>query len=756
VIRARLARALGACLLWCAVLIPGVATAAPAPADAALTPAVLGTVKDSTGRPIPNAQVSVSALGRTTTTDDAGAFALRGLPAGSYHVTATLVGYRPAHADVTLTETGTDVRIALVLAQTPLRLSGVVVTASPTGGDEDNLTQAASELSGKALNRALGASIAQTLAAEPGVAMRFNGPAANAPVIRGLQGDRILVLQDGERSGDLSSAAPDHSVSIDPLGAQRIEVVRGPASLLYGNNALGGVVNVITNDIPTSVPSHLEGSVATSAESVNPGGAFYGALTAPLGKNWAYTVRGGVRSSGDLRTGGGGSLARTQARSWNGTAGLGYQTDHANGGIVFRAYDFNYGLPNEPTSPDLGTHIAGHKYVVSAKSQFETDNTTIPLVDLDATVQQYRHDELSPVGDVNTSFDLRTQTVSAKAKTAFGSARGVFGVQGLFKQYASTGDEALTPAAKSRAYGAYLYQDLPLSGAASADDRVPHLQAGARWDSYRIASQAGAAKFGAARTVDVSAVSGSIGVSLPVTDAATFGLSAARGFRAPTVEELFSNAFHDAAGTYDKGNPTLSAETNSGLDAILRIRGSAMSGSIGAYYSKVANFVIPSIVKDTLIDGVLEPLNNFTQSDATLSGIEGSIESILAPHLVGALTGDLVRGSLTGGASIPFMPAARLGGSLRYDNGRWSVGGDLRHAFAQGQVSGGSVDIPTAAYTLANLSAGYQVIVDGLVHSLTLRVDNLTDARYYDASSRIKSFAPNPGRNVAMVYKVLF
>ena len=161
-------------------------------------------------------------------------------------------------------------------------------------------------------------------------------------------------------------------------------------------------------------------------------------------------------------------------------------------------------------------------------------------------------------------------------------------------------------------------------------------------------------------------------------------------------------------------------------------------------------------MKDTLVDGANVPLNNFTQADATLYGIEGSFEAVLAPHIVGGLMGDLVRGAFVSGAPLPFIPAARLGASLRWDNGRWSLGSDARHAFAQDRVSGGDVDIATASYTVMNVNAGYQVIVGGLVHSLTLRVDNLADTKYYDASSRIKSFAPNPGRNIAMVYKVLF
>lgn len=742
-------------------LVALVATiSAPALAHASrpdhLAPAVIGTVKDSAGRPLPNASVLVVEAGRVASTNELGEFVFRGLPAGIYHITATLVGYKPGHADAIITDAGPDVKVAIIMNATAMRLASVVVSASPTGGDADNLTQAATELSGKTLNRNLGTSIAQTLASEPGLAMRFNGPAANAPIIRGLQGDRILVLQDGERTGDLSSAAPDHAVSIDPLAAQRIEVVRGPASLLYGNNALGGVVNVISNDIPTSVPSHVAGSVAVQGESVNPGGSSFASVTAPMGDNAAFTLRGGFRSTGDLKTGGGGSLAMTQARSWNGSAGVGFTGNALNGGVVFRKYDFSYGLPSEAGSPDMGTHINGNRSTLSGRFQLQTGAPTFPSVNVEATSQRYQHDELSPEGAVNTAFNLKTQTVNVTANTRFGRSKGTIGFQGLYKQYASTGDEALTPAANSTAGGAFFYQDIPLTDDRAGDAHVVRLQFGGRFDSYKIASKAGDPKFGPATTVNVTAGSGSIGLSIPLADHSTFSVSAARAFRAPTVEELFANAFHAAAGTYDKGNRALSPETNMGFDAILRVNSGTTNASISGYYNKISKFVVPNIVKDTLVDGELQPLNNFSQADATLYGIEGSVESAFTPRLVGGLMGDMVHGELVGRGPVPFMPPARVGASLRWDDGKWSFGGDARHAFKQDRVSGGSVDIPTDAYTVLNTSTGYQIIRGGMVHSLTLRVDNLTDARFYDASSRLKRFAPNPGRNLALVYKVLF
>ncbi|MCC6772728.1 MAG: TonB-dependent receptor plug domain-containing protein, partial [Gemmatimonadaceae bacterium] len=263
---------------------------APHSSPRVVVPAIVGTVRDSAGRPLANAHVVVSVVNRVLQTDATGSFVVRGLAAGTYHLDVSLIGFASQHAVVILPEAGADVTVDIVLRRSALRLTGVIVSAAPTGTDPLGVTQATVELSGKNLALNMAGSVAQTLAGEPGMAMRYNGPMANVPVIRGLTGERILVLQDGERTGDLSSASADHALSIDPFSADRIEVIRGPASLLYGNNALGGVVNVISNEIPTSVPGRANFFVGGQGESVTPGGVLGGGGSIPLGSRFALTA----------------------------------------------------------------------------------------------------------------------------------------------------------------------------------------------------------------------------------------------------------------------------------------------------------------------------------------------------------------------------------------------------------------------------------------------------------------------------------
>ncbi|HEX2093769.1 MAG TPA: TonB-dependent receptor [Longimicrobiaceae bacterium] len=729
-----------------------------------VAPPIVGLVQDTTGRPLPNVQIVVAEINRLTTTAADGRFVIRALRPGTYHLDAVLIGYAPGHAVVTVPESGEDVHVTISLRPTPLQIEGINVTASAATADPLNITQSTLELSGKALERNLGGTVAQTLSREPGIATRYGGPATSTPVIRGLSGERVLVLQNGQRTGDLSSTSADHALSIDPLSASRLEVVRGPASLLYGSNALGGVVNVVSTDIPTNVPSHIDGYLAAQGESVNPGGAFSGAVTLPVGSFLAVTARGGGRSTGDVRIGGGGELENTFYRNRYVVGGIGYVRERVQGGLSVGGYGFRYGLPAPPDAEEAGVSIEGSRLDTSGRVDLALGGTGLTNLRVEGSAQWYGHDEVEESGEIGSSFELNTQTAGIVARTGFGRMNGAVGVSGLFKQYSAEGEEALTPAADSRNGGVFVYQEIPLL----AGDQAPRFQVGARYDVYRIESQGGGGKFGPARTRDFDNLSGSVGLTVPMIERLSAGVSVARSFRAPTVEELFSNAFHAAAGTYDVGNPDLAVETNSGVEAVLRAQSERVNAQVAAFYNRIDNYITPVIVGDTTFaedEGeVTVPLNVFDQEDARLRGLEGQVEAAVGRNFVVGAMGDLVRGSFGDGSPLPFIPAPRIGASAGWDDGRWSLGLEARHSFRQDRVSqpgcaagdDGCVDIPTGAYTVVDLNAGFRLISRGRVHSLTLRADNLLDERYREASSRIKSFAPNPGRNLSLVYRVLF
>lgn len=749
-----------------AAIALALASAAAAGAAPAQTPALVGTVQDTAGAPLPNAQVVISELNRGVTTGGAGDFVFRGLPAGRYHLDGLLIGYAPSHTEIVIPAAGPDARVTVTMRRTALRIATVQVTATPTGTDPLNITQSTVELSGRELSRALGASVAQTLSQEPGMATRFAGPAASAPVIRGLQGERVLVLQDGQRAADLSAISPDHGVTVDPLAASRIEVVRGPASLLYGNNALGGVVNVISNDIPSNIPSHIEGYLALQGETVNPGGALSGSANIPLGSSLALNLRAGFRDLGDVRQGGGARLASSASRNWNGVAAIGRVGSRVSGGVGYRGYRFDYGLPAAADEEEGGVTLEGARHEAIGRADVTLGERGFTYMRLDGSAQFYEHDEIEPSGEVGTTFRLATQTVNATSRTRFGALQGAMGVSGLFRDFSPIGEEALTPSASSRSSGLFVFQELYLGDPeGESEDYLPRLQLGARYDASRVETEA-SERFGAARSRDFGDVSGSVGLNVPFGRGRSVGVSAARAVRAPTVEELFSDGFHAAVGAFDRGDPGLRPEINQGFDAVLRAQSERVTMQVAGFLNRIDRYIAPALLGDTTIvvehDGGVEeltvPLNAFAQQDATLRGLEGMVETTVNGRWVVGAMGDFVRGRFADGAPIPFMPQARVGGSLRWSDRRWSAGAAARHAFRQDRAGERAAANETVAgsYTLVNLDLGLLLVGGRRAHSITLRVDNLLDEEYREATSRIKRYALNPGRNVAVVYRLLY
>ena len=631
-------------------------------------------------------------------------------------------------------------------------LPGIQVTASPAASEVSAVAQATSQLAGRALEREMGGTLAHTLRAQPGVSMRFMGPAATMPVLRGLTGDRVLVLHDGQRTGDLAGSADDHGVTVDPLAAQRMEVVRGPATLLYGNNALGGVVNVISDDIPTHVPGRVEWSAGAHSESAYPGGAANLKVTAPLAGAWAATLRAGGRTTGDMRIPTdavlGSRLSNTDTDSWNGSLGVGHAGGRVEGGFAARTYGFAYGLPVPPGASPVS--LRGRRYELRAGGELQLPSSWMSRVRADAAAQDYAHDELDDdAGSVLQRFALRTRTAGVRVHQRPGRvmADGAWGASALYKEYRSTGPEALTPPANSRGLGVFGFQELRLMGGAG-------LQLGGRYDDYRIASGT-SDRFGPGRAREFRALSGSAGLRVPLGGGFSAAVSAARSFRAPTVEELFSAAAHAGTGAVELGNPALRPEHGFSVEGLLRAQTPRWTGQLAAYRNRISNFVYLAARGDTLLYGVRLPVLEYAQGTAVLRGVEGAMEVAATRTLVVGMMGDWLHAEHADGTPLSYMPPPRLGGTVRWDDGRWSLGADLHHEMRQDRT-GAAAELPTPAHTTVRLTAGVRMPWAGSLHSITLRAENLTDEMHREATSRIKDFAPGPGRNLSLLYRVVF
>lgn len=714
-----------------------------------------GVVIAEDGTPLTGAEVSAPALRRGTISGANGRFTLSGVPGEGIEIRVARIGYAPTRVRLGAAELNqVDEPIRIILQSTPLTLPGMEVTATPTGRDPLTVAQATSQLSGTALEREAGAGIAQTLRTQPGVAVRFMGPAATMPVIRGLTGDRILMLQDGQRSGDMAGTADDHGVTIDPLAARRIEVVRGPATVLYGNNAVGGVVNVISGDIPISLPPEAEGVVSLQSESAFPGAAASGRMSAPLGDGWVVTARGAGRSTGEMRipsgAGLGSRLANSDSRNAQGAIGIGRVGERGSAGVALRAFDFAYGVPVPPDADPVG--LEGERYEVAARSELSFESPLLSTLELDATGQSYAHDEIDlDANEHLQEFELRTGTVDLVARHggigAF--AEGAWGASLLLKRYTARGPEALTPPADSRGFGLFVFEELAPFG-----DRGVALQLGARYDHYRIESGV-SEKFGAAHDRAFQAFSGAAAVRIPIASTVSASLHVGRSFRAPAVEELFSGAAHAGMGAVELGDAGLMAERGLSIEGMVRAHSARWNAQLSVHRNAINRYVHLALAGDTVLLGTTLPVLRYRQDDAVLMGAEGSVEWAATPQLVLGVMGDYLHAELADGTPLSYMPPPRLGLLARWEDGVYSLGADLHHELEQRRV-GLADELPTEAHTTLRVHAGLRFRAGGRTHSITVRAENLGNELHREATSRIKDFAPGPGRNISVGYRLYY
>jgi iron complex outermembrane recepter protein len=740
------------------------------------TGTIAGVVLDSaSGQPIATAVVRLLELHRLEPTHREGQFAFRDVPPGDYTVVGEQLGYHPATRTVTV-RAGEVAQVRLPLHVAPVQHGVIVVTGTLSARSGHELLSPVSVVSGAEMERRMEATVGATLQNEPGVSLASIGPATARPVIRGLGGDRILILEDGVRPGDLSSMSSDHAVAIEPLTARQFEVVRGPMSLLYGSSALGGVVNVVREEIPTSLPEDTHGVLTAQATSVNRGGAAGGYINGAIG---GVAARGeaSVRGSSDVHTPGG-VLPNTQTRTWNVAGGAATIGRWGHTGASYRYYDNDYGIP--------GGFIGGHERGVDIRMRRHTARGEVELhpgegalfstLEANALFTHYRHVELESSGSVGTRF--AQQLISGEGIARHGArgpfAEGAIGFRGQYRNI-TTGGSLRTPSTYDYTIAGFMIEELG-TGALRA-------QLGARWDWAHYVPRDTTAFINVGgervpvRTRSFGSLSGSAGLLYTLNDAVRFGASVARAYRTPDFNELYSDGPHLAANSYDVGDPSLKQETGVGVDVFARVSGERVRGELAGFANQLSKYIFPSS-RGRAEQGSqgLRPRFQYTNEDARFVGVEGELEWSVHPHWVVNGTTSYVRATFTSDrAPIPILfddagnptdsviPASKypplippLNGraGFRYEFPRYFGGVDVRWAADQNRL--GDFEEPTTAYAVADISAGIRVLLGDLFHTVTLRIDNVFDTEYRQHLSRIKAIMPEPGRNISLLYRLRF
>jgi iron complex outermembrane recepter protein len=753
---------------WSVVVCFAIAAPRVALAQAALG-ALHGTVVAAPAdAPLPLALALIPAVHREERTGPDGIFRLEQLPPGSHTVVVRAVGYRPQTITVAI-RPGERTEVLVRLAAAAFELPPVVVTGTVGPRSGEDVLSPTTVVSGAELDRRLGGTVAATLEREPGVAVTSLGPATARPVIRGLGGDRILVLEDGARPGDLSAQSADHAVAVDPLTAGRIEVVRGPMGLLYGSSALGGVVNVVRGDVPIAAVPHAHGVAGVQGSSVNDGIAGGARVGIGLGR-LALQGEAGGRTAADTKTPTG-PLAGTQLTSLSAQLGAALIGDHVHGGASYRFYDSDYGVPGG----FVGGHatdirIAMRRHALRGEGLWHDPGLGFASLGATTTFTAYEHREFEPSGGVGTSFDQEVATLELIGRRGSPDRRqGALGLRGQSRDIA-TGGSLRTPDTRDLSAAAYAVEELVLG-------RV-RLQGGLRYDYAHYDPLEPATILVGGERVPVEPrtfqnLSGSVGVLVEATDVLSLGANVARAFRTPDFNELYSNGPHLAANSYDVGDPRLEPEIGLGGEVLARLTTGAVRAEAAGFVNRLDNYIFPSSRGRAELGAQgNRPRFQYTNEDARFWGAEGGVTVRPAGDLVLDGTLSWVAARFTSErAPIPiispgdttFVPASPypplippvLGRAVaRWDASRWFAGGGVRWAASQTRT--GDFETPTDGYVIAEVTAGARVFWGGRLHAITLRVDNLFDREYRDHLSRLKDIAPAPGRDVLLLYRLEF
>ncbi len=717
--------------------------------------ALFGKIVDAeSGEGLGWTQLLIEELNRSLSAHGDGSFHFFNLPPGGYTLKAFRVGYRDGAFRV-LVAPGDTSEVLIRLSPSPVASQEVRVEALRSEGLSE-IAQPELDISGKKLRQNLGRTIAETIDYEPGISQRTLGPAPARPVLRGLGGDRLLIVEDGERTGDLSATSSDHAVVIEPLTSERIEVIRGPEAFLYGSNTLGGVINVERGYVPAGLAHRVTGTLSLQGETVNRGYSGGASLAAPLG-SFALRIDGSYRDAEDISTPQG-ALPNTAINTLNGSAGLSFVSSRGYIGAAGSYYESEYGIPPDPLAGHPGgVRVEVDRRHVEEKAEFYPAAKWLRRMELRHSFTRYRHSEIEYSERLQreiagTGFDVLTHHLSGAARlNQSGLLRhGVIGVWGEFRDHSTPAGRNLTPRSREYSGAAYVYQEAYFGKFA--------LNGALRFDAKQVDPLENVGRnteAGLVRQRQFAGFSGSVSGLYKLNGVFSLGATLLRTLRAPGIEELFSEGPHLAVYTYEIGNADLGLEQGWGTEVFVKVSHTRGKFHLAAFRNDIGNYIFPENTGER--SGRIFSLYEyrFTGQNALMAGIEAALEWQLFNHWYAGGAFSYVRGELSErNEPLPRIPPPEGRLSLRYQTGPISAGGGIRAAAEQNRC--GEFEQPTAGYVVFDLSGQYNFSTGGVLHTFSLAIDNLLDTEYRKHLNWVKHIMPEPGRNVKFLYKIFF
>lgn len=655
----------------------------------------------------------------------------------------------------------------------------LIITASPHGKTQEQIAGAINVLDGEALQREAAATLGETLKNQIGISSSSFGPGVGLPVIRGLSGKRVAVLQNGSPVGDASATSPDHAIANEPLLADRIEILRGPATLRYGPGAMGGVVNVIDSRIHTEPFSGASGALETRYNTNGDGrvsvirldggqGSVTGHVSAVKRDNKNTEIPGlAANSVDDPAETSRGHIANTdsEADAWN--IGLSRATENLVVGAAISRLDTNYGIPpgshghhdedSSATAEDSFTRIDLRQSEYSGKVLLPNLQGRLDKLDIDLSHTDYRHRELEQedgLTSLGTLYGTRANNIRIElSHLEIQGWTGGIGAQLNQQKFNAVGEEAFVPANTTTSSGIFITEETALGkGTASI---------GVRYDQ-QVANPKQAS------AVDHHLVNLSASYLYPLTDNQRIGLTLTHAQRAPTPEELFAYGEHAATNSFQIGDSQLAKETANSIELTWHYDG-PVTASASLYHRDFADFIHEAasgehfshdreICSSDLADfddseeefRESPPCFRYSQSDARFSGVELETTLSLGDSYSLRLWGDTVHAKFSNGDYVPRIPPARIGANLNYEHGFWHGGLSLTRGFSQDHP--GTNETATQSYTRVDANLSYSR--DSW--TLFLNAANLGDREIRNASSFLREIAPEPGRAFTVGMRLQF
>lgn len=707
---------------------------------------IRGTVLDNeTGAPVSMASIRLGDDGEGTVTDEDGTFRLR-LSYGENNLILSRVGYSRLENTITVNDT-TDTRIFFFLEPHIYRIQEVTVKKD---GDTSVLRQIQREtmvLSGEDLQQDMSVSLAETMKNQSGVAMQSMGPAPSRPVVRGMAGDRVTIGHNGLGISDLSATSPDHAVTVEPFTLDRIEIIRGPETLLYSPVTIGGMINTRTESIPRRLPKSVSGTLGTYGETARPGGLGAVTATVPLGIYAAYGEATWKRT-GEERTPTG-TLDNTSLLNKTYTLGLSRIFDHGHAGFSIDEFDSEYGIP--------GGFIGGHpngvdidmlRRSIHFSSSWAPERSHMQNLTFDLERTYYTHIEYESGGHVGAEFLQKNYNAKSTVKFTTFPGKGTSRVSVGYRYCdLKMGGYVFTAPTRMNAVHAAVYHE--------QDFNDLELHIGGRYD-YTVYNTRGLENEPETGELDrtFNTVAASAALVYPFSSHLTGGMTLSRSARVPTVEELYNEGPHLAAYSYETGNPMLDVEHGTGLELFAYWNSNPVSTVLTGYINEMDSYIIFRNTGEINWQQIL-PIYRADAVDARLAGFECNVKITASPFLAFEIQSQYTYGNnLADDIPLPMIPPLKTLFDTRWEKKGLLAGVEVEWAEQQDRID--RFEEKTPGYTIVKPYIQKTFFYADIIHRVSVSVDNVFDSEYRNHLSRIKAIMPEAGRNVRLNYKMFY